>query len=354
MKTASIQFTQRWHSALADYITALTWSGDGAWLAAASAVGEVLLHRLDQDSVSLQTANHQSINTLGFSADGQFLAAAGQAGDVTVWDVRSPSPSIVFTQSHHGIWIDQLAWHPQHPYLAYGVGSEAQIWDIATSVQLAQPDFQASSILHLTWHPHGTSLAASGHGGVRVWPSDDWSAEPQLVAVPGASLYAAWSSDGRYLGSGNLDRTLTVAEWGSPPPWLMQGFPGKVRQIAWSDQANTSSSPLLAAACVEGITVWQRQKAPQRGWQSTVLQQHQARVNAIAFQPGTQLLASAGQDGQLCLWQQGKKLLKTLKGDAAEFSSLVWHPTGQYLAAGGAAGKLTLWQQSIQSKGFGR
>lgn len=352
MKTASITFTQRWQSTLADYITALTWSSDGTWLAAASAAGDVVLHRINQDSLSLQTANDQSINALEFSAEGQFLAATGQSGDVTVWDVRSPSPSIVFTQSHPGVWVDQLAWHPQHPYLAYGVGSQVCVWDIANSAILAQPDFQASSILHLTWHPHGSSLAVSGHGGVKVWQANDWSTEPHLIAVPGASLYAAWSNDGRYLGSGNLDRTLTVAEWGSPPPWLMQGFPGKVRQLAWSTQ--TDAAPLLAAACVEGITVWHRQKTPKRGWQSTVLQQHRARVNAIAFQPGSQLLASAGQDGQLCFWLKSKKLTKSLKSDADGLSSLAWHPTGQCLATGSASGKLTLWQQSIHSKGFGR
>lgn len=45
----------------------------------------------------------------------------------------------------------------------------------------------------------------------------------------------AWSTDGKFIAEGNLDNTLTVVEWDCPAePWVMRGFPGKVRQLAWS------------------------------------------------------------------------------------------------------------------------
>jgi WD40 repeat protein len=353
VKTATIKIAPYWHSDLADYITDLAWSPDGKWLAAASAAGEVVLHDLAREAVSLKPASGQSVNSLGFSADSQFLAASGQSGEVTVWELRSPVPAIACTRSHPGAWIDRLTWHPQQNYLAYGVGSHVQIWDAASKTQLAQLDFQASSVLHLAWHPQGQFLAVSGHGGVKIWFQEDWSTQPKLIAVPGASLYVAWSKDGRYLGSGNLDRTLTVAEWNSPPPWLMQGFPGKVRQLAWSDRTVPSGSPLLAAACVEGITVWKRGDPSKSGWQSQVLQHHQDRVNAIAFQPGSHMLASAGQDGQMCFWQQGKHLVRAIKANSEGLSQLAWHPSGQYLATGSSFGSLAIWQQLTRGKGFG-
>jgi len=355
--------TASWHSPLNDYITALAWSPGEDWLAVASAAGEVRLYHLSQSQpwVELQRATGQSIDALAFSGDGQFLAASGQAGQVLVWSLRSlptaasmPSPlPVSLSQSHPGVWVDQLAWQPQGHLLAYGVGAQVQIWDVASTLQQVQLDLQTSSVLHLAWQPQGKLLAVSGHGGIKVWNRQDWTAEPRLIAVPGASLYGAWSADGRYLGSGNLDRTLTVAEWNCPPPWLMQGFPGKVRQLAWSEPVLSSGSPLLAAACVDGITVWRRGKSQRADWRSTVLQGHQDRVNAIAFQPGSQLLASVGQDGQLCLWRGGKQLSQALPVDLAGMATVAWHPRGAYLATGSASGRLTVWQVALQNKGFG-
>ena len=101
---------------------------------------------------------------------------------------------------------------------------------------------------------------------------------------------------------------------------------------------------------LEGITIWNFDVKSQN-WQSHVLQ-HQKMVQAIAFAPNSPLLASAGDDACIKLWQQGKKLIQTLKG-VAGFSCLAWHPTAKYLAAGGQNGELTIWQQPISGRGFG-
>ncbi|MGP1385751.1 MAG: WD40 repeat domain-containing protein [Thainema sp.] len=360
MKTGSVKFSKSWRHSLTDYVTALAWSPDGSWLAAASAVGEVVLIPVADTvadtggAIALRSADDQSMNALGFSADGQYLAASGQTGEVTVWQVGQSGFPVVWQQSYTGTWIDQLAWHPGHSHLAYGVGSQVQIWDIAQAQQKAELEFADSSVLHLAWHPAEDLLAVSGHGGIKIWQGDDWAAEPKQIAVPGASLHVAWSADGRYLGSGNLDRTLTVAEWNSPPPWLMQGFPGKVRQTAWSQPVTISGSPLIAAACMDGVTVWEREQEA-GGWQSRVLQHHRERVNAIAFQPHSLLLAAAGQDGIITLWQNGKTLAQTLKLPSGGCSTLAWHPAGDELAVAGTNGDIVVWQPKVKerAKGFG-
>ncbi|MEM6453368.1 MAG: hypothetical protein AAF703_24025, partial [Cyanobacteria bacterium P01_D01_bin.105] len=156
-----------------------------------------------------------------------------------------------------------------------------------------------------------------------------------------------------YLASGNLDRTLTVVAWGNPPPWLMQGFPGKVRQVDWAptlgEGALGNAVPVVAAACAEGITVWRRQG---KDWQSKVLKKHQGKVEAIAFHPTEPLLASAAQDGKLCLWKKATALQQTLRGVKAGFSAIAWHPQGRYLAAGGSEGELMIWAPSNRGTGF--
>ena len=165
--------------------------------------------------------------------------------------------------------------------------------------------------------------------------------------MPGASIDCSWSLDGKYLASGNLDRTVSLLRWDTPPPWLMQGFPGKVSQVAWSNQTDP---PLLAASCQEGVTIWQFDHH-RKNWGSHVLH-HQKVIQAIAFSPHSSLLASTGDDGQVQIWQKGENLLQTLKGNSG-FSCLAWHPNGTSLAAGAQDGTLTIWQSTVASKGFG-
>lgn len=346
-RSHSNSFKVYWQGELKDYITALAWSPDGACLAVSSSSGEVVLWT-ETDLISLLSDKPDcAIDCLDFSADGQYLAAVGQQGDVFVWQLQSLDQSLtILPNPHH--WIDQLVWHPSQPWLAFGVGSQVQVWDAAQTQKLTQRDFIASSVLGLAWHPDGKLLAVSGHTGVKVWQSNNWDAEPEFVEVPGASISVAWSSDGRYLASGNLDRTLTVASWGNPPPWLMQGFPGKVRQVDWAPASKDQPS-LVAAACLEGVTVWQRQD---QNWVNRVLEKHGGTVVAIAFHPTTRLLASAAQDGQLCLWHNAKSLQQTLKGVTSGFSAIAWHPEAAYLAAGGDQGELLIWKPVNRGKGF--
>lgn len=153
----------------------------------------------------------------------------------------------------------------------------------------------------------------------------------------------AWSSDGQYLADGNLDSTLTVVEWSQPQqPWVMQGFSGKVRQLAWSQLLTATGAPLLASCSAESVVVWERSADEAVGWVNQMLEAHEGMVQAIAFQPASFLLASAATDGWVCLWQEAQ-LVQVLEGAQAGFSCLSWHPEGTFLAAGSTDGKVFIW-----------
>lgn len=158
-------------------------------------------------------------------------------------------------------------------------------------------NFGTSSALNLTWHPDGQRLSVSGYQGVKIWTAEDWDDDPYLLTIPSASVAIAWSPDGKYTASGNLDRTITVLEWDNPHPWVMRGFPGKIRQLAWSDVPTKAGTSLLASASAEGIVVWEKQEDESLGWEGRVLTGHEGTVQSIHFQPDTQLLASAAADG---------------------------------------------------------
>ena len=343
---------QLWNTRLSDYVTAIAWSPDGTQLAASSGAGEIVLYTPATDeSICLQPSQGKSVDALAISADGKFLAAGGQAGTVCIWQIDRDSPTLLTTLEHARTWIDRLQWHPSSPELAFSFGRYVQVWHAVEQTVVTTLNFEDSSVLDLAWHPQGKELSLGGNQSIKTWQCQDWDKDPDMREVGGASVAVAWSPDGKYLASGNNDRSVLVWEKDYPAPWRMQGFPGKVRQLAWSNPT-VRDAPLLASISVEGVVVWTKAADEAAGWTPQVLEDHEGMVQAIAFQPNTLLLASAAEDGRLYLWQKARRIAQTLKGAAAGFSCLTWSNQGTALAAGGSGGELLVWTETTKGRGF--
>ncbi|MGQ9872961.1 WD40 repeat domain-containing protein [Leptodesmis sp.] len=234
MKTkAQLEFQQTWRGSLSDYVTAIAWSPDGCCLAACSAAGEVMLiSLLGFQSTLLQSETGYSIDCLAFSHDGQFLAIGGQDGQVKIWLLQSGLPKLITTLENKSVWVDRLCWNLTKHEIAFSLGKYVQVWDADTQQVAATLNFEASTVLDLDWRRDGKYLALAGYQGARVWNATDWDAEEEALDIPSATVAIAWSPDNQFIAEGNLDSTLSGMEWGNPAPWLMQGFPGKVRQLA--------------------------------------------------------------------------------------------------------------------------
>ena len=253
---------------------------------------------------------------------------------------------------HPRAWVDHLAWSPTRNELAFSLGRYAQVWDMDTSEIVTTLPFETSSVLAMAWHLQGKELALSGHLAVKIWSRQDWNHDPIVREMAAAGVTISISPSGQYLASGNLDSTMLV--WradDSAYPWRMTGFPGKVGCLAWSEPA-AKSAPLLASASREGLIIWRKQATDEAGWASHMLELHQSKIVALAFQPGTSLLASAAEDGRVILWQKARHLGQILTGAAQGFSSLAWNAQGTLLAAGGQRGEWLIWAQSRRGLGF--
>ncbi|MEL6131226.1 MAG: hypothetical protein AAFR30_15155, partial [Cyanobacteria bacterium J06628_4] len=259
----------------------------------------------------------------------------------------------ITTLAHARTWIDCLQWHPHLPLLAFSLGRYAQVWDAAAQTVVTTLSFDTSSVLDLGWHPEGQQLSLGGNQSIKTWRLSDWDDDPEVREIGGASGAIAWSPDGIYLASGNNDRSVMVWPPEGDYPWRMTGFPGKVRQLAWSRPLAQGGDPLLASVCGEGIVVWRKATEASEGWKPRVLDPHKGTVRGVAFQPGSLLLATAADDGRLCLWPKAARLGQVLTGTANGFSCLGWSPQGTALAAGGSQGELLVWSAGKAGQGFG-
>ncbi|MFN5727126.1 MAG: WD40 repeat domain-containing protein, partial [Pseudanabaena sp.] len=139
---------------LSEYVTAIAWSPNSKYLAAATASGETVLFEdakagndLTQKLIELQAPTEISVDCLGFSADGRWLAAGGQDGKVRVWKLDGDQTVIAETLDLGTKWIEHLIWHPTRPEFAFSFGKYVQIWSAETLDIVTTLHFEQSTVL---------------------------------------------------------------------------------------------------------------------------------------------------------------------------------------------------------------
>lgn len=352
MATSAPLVSERLCGDLQQPISALAWSADGELLAIASTGGELLLLDFRAGCEELLRGDRDSsLDVVGFSSDGQFLMAAGQDGELLLWELGGSGlrPLAMDPIPLGAGWIDAAAWQPGGLLLAVAAGRALWLWDGARR-QWRQPQLPLpGTIQALAWSTDGVRLAASCHGELVLWqpglssPAD----RPLRNPMASAGLALAFSGPGHHLACGLLDRSLLVWPLGCDgQPWQFSGFPAKVRQLAWSEQPGRLA-PLLASAAAEAVILWTQVKQGSKAWQPEPLLWHEKRVNALAFAPGSTLLATASSDGSVALWDGKGRLLQSLEGQGSGFNALAWRPDGRHLVAGDANGRWWLWPVAV-------
>jgi len=345
---------------LSEYVTAIAWSPNSKYLAAATASGETVLfdeaiagHNLATKQRELQGLTEVSVDCLGFSADSLWLAAGGQDGKVRVWKLDGAKPAIATTLDLGKTWIEHLVWHPTRSEFAFSFGKYVQIWSAETLDIVTTLHFEQSTVLAIAWHPSGEYLSVGGDGGLKVWSAKDWYEDPILFEMPTATAKLVWDRAGEYLVASTLDNLVVVMQWlgtdFDASPWRMQGFPGKIRSFDWSA---SKTSPLLSSSSGSDVVVWEKHADLNVGWEGEVIKGHNSTVGFVAFKPKTEILASADENGRIAIWKDAKDWVQALETPMGEITALQWQPQGKKLAAANADGELMLWTESSQGKGF--
>src|SRR5262249_4298376 len=155
-------------------ISALAFSPNGKVLAASSGAwkaprnmnagpGEVTLWD-SESGRELLKLEKEYLNDVTFSLDGKWLAAASALGAIWVWDAAGER--LVHALRGHTGWVSSLAINRAGTRLVSGShDGTVKVWDLATGQELRTLNGPAGGVFSVAFSPDGWRLAAGGADG---------------------------------------------------------------------------------------------------------------------------------------------------------------------------------------------
>jgi WD40 repeat protein len=270
-------------------------------------------------------------NGMAISADGALVAVGVGGGSVEVFDVATGSRRVL---AGHRSDVDSVTISPDGRFLVSSNDKEEPIvWELATGARLGT--VPAAQVTAVAFGPDGDELTTSSiRNGVHFWNLASG------VPVPDGELplQAAFAWD---ISAPLGDRIAVADEYGLITVWDMrrrapvETYQDRGRAETRSLALGRNGTLLVSGGLGRTLTLRDHAIPPFSG--------HSGGVNDLAVSPHGTLVASAGADGTVRLWDLAGKPVGVLGDHADRVEAAAWHPDGRQLVALTRSHTITVW-----------
>lgn len=317
-------------------VTAVAFSADGKWLAAARHREVLLFDASDGKLVHTLAGAENPINAVAFSPDSRLVAAgegfAGVVGKARVWEVGKPEPR---TFTGHADSIYTVAFSPNGQLLLTASYDKLlALWDVAGGTQKAELKHHTGSVFGAAFSPDGKWIASvAADQTVKLWNVETAQRVATLTEATKGLNAVAFSPTGREFASGGIDKMLRIYEW--------DGTAAKLKRSAFAHEA----AILAMVYSPDGRTLFTSSEDGRvKAWDAVSLRERHVYEGlpdwalALAVSKDGSQLAAGFYNGDLSVFETGaaKKVREVLGRSAAKAVSRLTPPAPPLLRGGDA------------------
>jgi WD40 repeat protein len=290
------------------------------------------------------------VTAVRFSPEDKWLASSSLDGTVRLWSWPQGKPLRALT---YGAELYDVAVSPDGKFVsAAGDGRRVIIWNAATGARVRQIDLPALRSLAVAFASAKKLVIGSSDGRIRVVDITLGRIEKEIKA--GQEIFAvAVSHDGRYIASG-----LPLALWDATsgarvatPRGFAQGdvaFSSDGQWLASGEYTGGGRLFAVPSAELKSRLATSEEKRIQGPRGASTIDASMP-VTAVSFSPDNRVLATAGGDRRIQLWQisadgASEKPLRVLEGHSMSVTGVSFSHGGDAIASSALDHTVRVWR----------